>query len=114
MADRVAPLAQRASRNSPETNMRSLLSVLTPSGIVPQPDKYYVFVYKAKTKGIQYDQHPFVVCTGVYRWGFSGYNFHLEQPRRYSWNEVMSNIYLVTDDELTSVQNFPITKIKSS
>ena len=114
MADKVAPLMERASRSSPETNMAMLLNVLTPSSIVPKPDKYYVFVYKAKTKNIQYDQHPFVVVTGVYGWGFSGYNFHLEQPRRYSWNEVVSNLYLVTDEELNSVQSFPITKIKSS
>ncbi len=114
MADRVQPLMERASRSGAQSNMARLLSVLTPSSIVPEVDKYYVFVYKAKTKNIQYDQHPFVVVTGVYRWGFSGYNFHLEQPRRYSWNEVQSNIYFVSDDELNSVQNYPIALIKSS
>ena len=99
--------------SSPVKNMASLMDVLD-STIVPDVDKYYVFVYKAKTRGIMYDAHPFVVVTGVFPWGFSGYNFHWDQPRRYSWNEVVSNLYVVTDEELTSVSNYPIANIKSS
>ena len=114
MVDRIESLLKEVTDNDPVTNMGMLLNTLTPSTIVPQVDKYYVFVYKAKTKNIQYDQHPFVAVTGVFKWGFTGYNFHLEQLRRYSWNEVVSNLYLVTDDELNSVQSFPITLIRSS
>ena len=84
------------------------------STIVPEVDKYYVFVYKAKTPRTQYDQHPFILCTGVYQWGFTGYNFHWEASRRYTWGEVLSNIYVVEDTELTSVQLLPIAKIKST
>ena len=112
--DRVAALLPGAKNKSATTNMQRLLNTLTPSTIVPELDKYYVFVYKAKTRGIMYDAHPFVVVTGVFPWGFSGYNFHWEQPRRYSWNEVVSNLYVVTDEELTSVSNYPIANIKSS
>ncbi len=73
---------------------------LSPGEIVPTPDKYYVFVYKAKTKNIQYDQYPFIVCTSVFPWGFSGYNFHWEESRRYTWQEVITNIYEIKDEEL--------------
>ena len=111
--NRVAPVVSQMV-GGPSYNMNILLGVLSPSGIVPRPDKYYVFVYKAKTRGITYDAHPFVVVTGVFSWGFSGYNLHWEGSRRYSWNEVVSNLYVVNDEELTSVSNYPIANIKSS
>jgi hypothetical protein len=80
--------------------------------IVPQPDKYYVFIYKAKTKGIQYDQHPFIACTSVYKWGFTGFNYHWEAYRRYSWREVFSNIYEVYEDEIEDMQKYKIARFK--
>ena len=98
----------------PNYNMSLLLNTLTPSEIVPQPDKYYVFAYKAKTPNIQYDSNPFIVCTGVYQWGFSGFNFHWQQPRRYSWAEVLSNLYVVEEDEVQTVMNAPIANFKTS
>ena len=99
-------------KGSPEYNMRQLLPRLGVGGIVPTPDKYYVFIYKAKTKGVQYDQHPFIACTSVYPWGFIGYNFHWEDYRRYSWREVFSNIYEVHDEELNDMMNYPIARYK--
>ena len=110
--DRVAALLPGSKNRSPNYNMKRLLETLTTSEIVPEPDKYYVFIYKAKTPGVIYDQHPFIVCTNVYRWGFTGYNFHWEESRQYTWAEVISNLYEVTDDELTSVQQLPIAKIR--
>ena len=94
--------------------MANLLEILSPSVITPNADKYYVFVYKAKTPNISYDQHPFVMVTSVFQWGFVGYNFHWEESRRYTWGEVKSNLYEVSDDELNIVQNLPIALIKTS
>ena len=31
----------------------------------------------AKTKGLEYDQHPLIACIDVQRWGFRGINYHL-------------------------------------
>lgn len=94
----------------PVSNMKLLLSTLTPSGIVPDRNKYYVFIYKAKTKNITYDRHPLVVVSEIYKWGFSGYNFHWNQFRKYSWNEVVSNLYEITDEEFNTVVNLNIAK----
>jgi len=102
------------ANGSPEYNMRLLLSKLTPGEIVPSPDKYYVFIYKAKTPNIQYDQHPFILCTGVYKWGFTGFNYHWESYRRYSWREVFSNIYEISSDEVSAMTQFPIAKYKTT
>lgn len=112
--NRLADILPRADTRSATSNMRMLLSVLTPSTIIPDVDKYYVFVYKAKTKGITYDQHPLVVVTGIFRWGFTGWNMHLNQPRRYSWPEVITNLYLIEDWELNTVEKYPITLLKKT
>ena len=108
---RVADLLPRAN-GSPESNMKLLLPRMGVGEIVPEPDKYYVFVYKAKTKGVQYDQHPFIKCTTVYRWGFTGFNYHWEDYRRYSWREVFSNIYEVKENEVEDMMNYPIARFK--
>jgi len=111
MTDRIQRLLPLAVGN-PTRNMQILLSNLSPSTIVPEADKYYVFVYKAKTKGIEYDMHPFIVCTTLYKWGFIGFNFHWNEYRRYSWGEVVSNLYEIRDEELNSMEKFPIAKFK--
>ena len=107
-------LAAESQYNSPEKNMSELLGILDDSEIVPEPDKYYVFAYKAKTPNIQYDQYPFVYVTAVFIWGFQGYNFHWEAPRQYSWAEVITNLYEIDSEELNSVEALPIAKLVQS
>ena len=100
----------RKATGKPEYNMRLLLNSLSPSTIVPEVDKYYVFVYKAKTKGIVYDMHPFVTCSSLYKWGFIGFNFHWNEYRRYSWTEIVSNLYEIQEQELNSMEQYPVAK----
>ena len=111
--NRVRRLAPQMDPRSPTRNMKILLQSLSPSVIVPEPDKYYVFGYKAKTRNIQYDQHPFIVGTGLYKWGFTGHNFHMG-PRRYTWAECVTNLYEIYDNELNDIDSFPLAKIVSS
>lgn len=112
--DRVAALLPGSKNRSPTLNMKRLLETITPSVIVPEIDKYYVFVYKAATPGVMYDQHPFISCTAIYKWGFIGFNFHWNEHRQYTWAEVLTNLYEVSDEELNSVEQLPIAKIKRS
>jgi len=112
--DKIKDLLPVAYRSRPESNMKTLMDNLDSSTIVPRADKYYVFVYKAKTPNTQYDQHPFIICTGVFKWGFIGYNFHWNESRRYTWNEVISNMYEVKSEEIESVKKFPIMKVRST
>lgn len=113
MRNRVDRLVPRMTGN-PTSNMRTLLEQLSPSTIIPEVNKYYVFVYKAKTPNIQYDAHPFVVCTSIYKWGFTGYNFHWEQSRRYTWQEVVSNLYEIYDSELNTMATLPIARFRNT
>lgn len=94
--------------------MKILLSNLSPSVIIPEPDKYYVFVYKAKTPNIIYDAHPFVYVSNIFHWGFTGYNFHWKEARRYSWGEVRSNMYEIYDEELNIVDQIDLTSLKTT
>ena len=109
MVDRVVNLLPKAT-GGPEGNMKKLLMNLSPSTIIPEPDKYYVFVYRAKTKGLLYDRHPFVVCTSLFKWGFVGFNFHWNEYRRYSWPEIVTNLYEIREQELNSMEKYPIAK----
>ncbi len=87
---------------------------LVPAMIVPEHNKYCVFVYEAKTPNIMYDLNPFIICTGIYRWGFTGFNYHWEDYRRYSWLEVVSNVFEINEDEVESMKDYPNKRIKSS
>ena len=99
---------------SPTYNMSLLLTYLTSPEIIPEPNKYYVFVYKAKTPNITYDQHPLVLVGDVFKWGFTGYNFHWDEVRRYTWAEVLSNIYELHDDEIETAKSINIALFKNT
>ena len=98
----------------PTRNMAILLSTIEGPGIVPRPNKYYTFIYKAKTPNIQYDQHPLILCGNVFKWGFTGLNEHWGGLRQYSWNEVLSNIYQLSEDEFQYLTQVPLAKFKIS
>jgi hypothetical protein len=100
--------------SNPTRNMQLLLSKLEGSTIVPRPDKYYTFIYKAKTPNIRYDQHPLVQCGSVSKTGFKAYNVHWGQVRQYSWNEVLSNLYELNEEEFTSLTNVPLARFRTT
>ena len=107
-------VAKKSAGLSPTKNMYNVLNVLK-STIVPEADKYYTFVYKAKTPGIVYDAHPVVKVGAVYSWGFIGYNFHWNEARQYSWAEITSNLYVIpTEEDLTAVLRSRTFKRKKS
>jgi len=77
---------------------------------VPEPGKYYIFIYSPKTPNIQYDQNPLVAVTEVFRWGFRGLNYHWGQVRQYTWEEMVGNMYEIYPDELADVREIPFGK----
>ena len=112
MTNKVEPLLKGNSQRSPEKNMQLLLSKLKPS-IVPEPSKYYTFIYTAKTPNIQYDQHPCILCGSVFQWGFTGYNIHWQDSRRYTWAEC-SNLYELNDEEFQLMQDYNTQRMRMS
>ena len=41
---------------------------------------------------------------------FIGFNFHWNEYRRYSWSEIVSNLYEIKAEELNSMEQYPIAK----
>ena len=86
--------------NDPEDIMLLILEIFTIEEIMPEPGKFYTFIYNAKTPGISYDQHPLIACVEIFRWGFRGLNFHWQNYRNYTWEELPGQLHLVEFQEL--------------
>ena len=86
--------------NDPEDIMLLIMEIFTIEEIMPEPGKFYTFIYNAKTPEISYDQHPLIACVEVFRWGFRGLNFHWQNYRNYTWEELPGQLHVVEFQEL--------------
>ena len=86
--------------NDPEDIMLLIMEIFTIEEIMPEPGKFYTFIYNAKTPGISYDQHPLIACMELFKWGFRGLNFHWQNYRNYTWEEVAGKLHVVQFQEL--------------
>ena len=97
---------------TPDKMMEGILSLLTDTvAALPQVGAYYTFGYQAKTPRIRYDKHPLIACTGVYEWGFTGLNYHWGDFRKYTFEELITNPYLVYPSELRDLRLIPYQDI---
>ena len=111
-ANRIEPIKQDLlSTNDPEDLMLMIMEALNDT-VTPIPDigKFYTFVYRAKTPNLQYDQHPLIACTSLEQWGFKGINYHWQQSRNYTWNELAGQLYIVDWNELDDLLAVPYAK----
>ena len=100
--------------SDPEDIMVEIIDVFNKTELVPEEGNYYTFIYNPKTPDIDYDQHPLVAVTSIFNWGFQGINFHWNEPRRYTWQEVAGRLHVVENDEIMSMRNINYAKIKRS
>jgi len=88
--------------------MEAILSLLTDTvSAVPQVGAYYTFIYSPKTPRIKYDRNPLIACVELYQWGFKGINYHWGDYRNYTWEEMVTNPYLVYPSELEDLRSIP-------
>jgi len=99
--------------NDPEDMMLEIMELLRET-VTPVPDVGMIctFVYNPKTPNIEYDQHPLVAVTELYRWGFRGLNFHWRQHRQYTWEELAGQVYIVEPEELDDLLAIPYAKFR--
>ena len=110
-AEKLKILIEEANTTDPEDLMLVIMETLNDTVTpIPEPGKFYTFVYNAKTPGKTYDQHPLIACTSLERWGFKGINFHWQQSRNYTWNELAGQLYIVEWVELDELLNIPYGK----
>ena len=86
--------------SDPEDIMLLIMEIFTIQEIVPEAGKFYTFIYNAKTPNISYDQHPLIACVEIFRWGFRGLNFHWQNYRNYTWEEIPGQLMVVEFQEL--------------
>ena len=90
--------------------MMNILQIFNETDLVPDSGKFYTFVYQAKTPRLEYDEHPLVAVTEVFRWGFKGYNYHWRQMRQYTWAEVVGSLHIVRENEVRYLSSLPYGK----
>ena len=111
-ANRIEPIKEELeTTNDPEDLMLMIMDALNDTvSPIPEVGKFYTFVYNAKTPRIQYDQHPLIACTDLQQWGFKGLNFHWQQSRNYTWEELAGQLYIVDYEELDDLIAIPYAK----
>lgn len=110
-SQRVAQLAAKVKDSkNPDNIMISILEIFTIAEFIPDVGKYYTFIYLPKTKDITYDEHPLIAVTAVEKWGFKGINFHWDQSRNYTWQEVAGKMHTINSDEIEYLRSLPYAK----
>ena len=110
-ANRIEAIKDRLTSSDPEDLMLEIMGALNNTvEAIPSVGKYYTFVYNAKTPNVQYDQHPLVAVTDLFRWGFRGINFHWQSSRNYTWEELTGQVYMVKSIELDDLLAIPYAK----
>ncbi len=113
MADRIDEAKQEIlSAVSPDDRMLEILEILSETELVPEAGKYYTFVYQPKTPDIEYDEFPLVAVTDIFQWGFRGINFHWGGFRQYTWDEVIGQLHIVSNEEIQSLRGIPYAKMR--
>ena len=102
-ANRIEPVKEEleSAVNNPEDMMLIIMEALNDTVTpIPEVGNICTFYYYAKTPNLEYDQHPLVAVTELFNWGFRGINFHHQEYRQYTWEELGSQVYIVQQDEL--------------
>ena len=106
--DRVGQLREKIEGLvDPESIMLEILSVFQETEIIPNVGKYYTFIYIPKTKDLAFDNFPLIACIDIFKWGFRGVNFHWNDYRNYTWQEVAGFLHVVKDDEIEYMKTIP-------
>ena len=90
--------------------MMNILQIFNETDLVPDAGKFYTFIYQAKTPRLEYDEHPLVAVTEVFRWGFRGYNYHWRRMRQYTWAEIVGSLHVVRENEVRYLSSLPYGK----
>lgn len=98
----------------PDDIMYKVLEVLTEEVLLPEPGKFYTFIYQAKTPNMEYDEFPLVACTDIQKWGFRGFSFHWNKQRNYTWEEIVGKLHVVRSDELEDARSLSYAKFRIS
>lgn len=95
---------------TPDEIMAKITEIFTTTSGIPEAGNYYTFRYRAKTPDIVYDEYPLVAVLAVYDWGFSGINFHWNEVKQYTNQEVFGQLHLITNKEIEFMKSVAYAK----
>ena len=100
--NRIERVRQEIQSESDVNDRMELIMYALNDTVAPIPDEGTIctFKYYAKTPNITYDRNPLVAVTELFRWGFRGLNFHWQEYRQYTWEELGTQVYIVQREEL--------------
>ena len=110
---RIAPLVDNLiGTEDADDLMIEIMDVLSDSEqSTPRSWQNICICISTKNTG-RYDQNPLVAVTNIFDWGFRGINFHWGQPRQYTFQEVVGQLYQVTNEELQDLNTIPFAKFR--
>jgi hypothetical protein len=103
---------EKLGSGDPEDVMLIIMDIFKEEVLYPEPGKFYTFIYNPKTPEIEYDQHPLIACTELYKWGFKAINFHWRESRNYTWEEVAGKLHVVKYNELDELISLQYGKFR--
>jgi len=96
---------------SPDELMNMIINQLQDTeNTYPSAGKYYTYIYYAKTRNIVYDRYPLILASEPMDYGFYGFNYHWGKIRQYTFPEVASPFYEVTNDEFNTLRSISYAK----
>ncbi len=105
---RIGQLQEKIGRlTDSESIMLEIMSTFQDTVFIPDVGGYYTFIYLPKTPIITFDQFPLIACIGIFKWGFRGVNFHWDDYRNYTWQEVAGTLHVINQDEIEYMRSVP-------
>lgn len=78
---------------------------------IPIPGKVYVYVYFAATPNMLSDRYPIVQVKGVYDWGWTGMNLHIQKQRNYNFSRNTTPLYMLKPNEVQAALTLPLMRL---
>ena len=104
---------QIGNSKDPDTIMMAIMEIFNDTEFIPDVGMYCTFIYNPQTDSITYDEYPLVAVTDLFRWGFRGINFHWEEIRQYTWEEITGTLHVVNKNEISYLRSLKYGKIRT-
>lgn len=111
--NRVKPIMDNLiGTENAEDIMDDLIMVLRDTQtMIPVVGKVYVFTYFAAKPELLTDRYPIIEVTGVYQWGYSGVNLHIQEPRNYNYNRRPTPMFMLKPNEVSTALALPLMRL---
>ena len=114
--NRIRPILDKLIGTETSENIMGQLEAALGDTVSPMPipGKVYVYTYIAEKPDFLTDMYPVVQVLGVYEWGWTGMNLHIQKQRNYSIGNNTTPLYMLKPNEVQSVLGLPLMELYQS